>query len=296
MSADPVPTQIAVLGLGAMGLPMATRLATRFRVRAFDPTPERRALADAGGVTSFQDATTAAAGAEIVVIAVRDAPQLTDLLFGLVGVASNLASGSCVILTSTVGASIAREIAARLAVRGVHLIDAPVSGGPGRAGTGELLIVVGATGSAIDAVRPVLEHLSSTLVVIGDSAGAGQDMKTVNQLLAGVHIAAASEALALAKGLGIDPATALTALESGAAASFMLSDRGPRVIENQHGREPEAKSRVDIFVKDLGIVTDAGHAAGVETPVAAAALALFQRGAEAGLGAHDDSSVVRLLS
>lgn len=295
MSADDRGETVAVLGLGAMGLPMATRLVGEFTVRAFDPSEERRLLATASGISAWPDARTAVVGAATVVIAVRDASQLDSLLFGPDGVASSLASGTAVVLTSTVGASVARETGDRLAVLDVRVVDAPVSGGPTRAGTGDLLIVVGAAPDAIHAARAVLDRLSTTLVVIGDRAGAGQDMKTVNQLLAGVHIAAASEALALAKGLGIDPATALAALESGAAASFMLSDRGPRVIENQHGREPEVKSRIDIFVKDLGIVTDAGHAAGVETPVAAAALSLFQRGAAAGLGAHDDSSVVRLL-
>jgi 3-hydroxyisobutyrate dehydrogenase len=120
-------------------------------------------------------------------------------------------------------------------------------------------------------------------------------MKTVNQLLCGVHIAAAAEALALAQGLGINPAAALEALGAGAASSFMLSNRGPRIVQALAGEEPEVLSREDIFVKDMGIVTDAGRTAHVALPLAAAAEQLYQLGAAAGLAARDDSTIATIL-
>jgi 3-hydroxyisobutyrate dehydrogenase len=120
-------------------------------------------------------------------------------------------------------------------------------------------------------------------------------MKTVNQLLAGVHIAAAAEALALAKGLGLDPQAAIEALGRGAAGSFMLGNRGPRIVEALAGGDPDVLSRVDIFVKDMGIVAEAGRATGLALPVASAAEQLYRLAEAAGLGSHDDSTVTTLL-
>jgi 3-hydroxyisobutyrate dehydrogenase len=156
-------------------------------------------------------------------------------------------------------------------------------------------VFVGAADEVIDGARSVLDLLASTVTVVGPRPGDGQALKTVNQLLCGVHIAAAAEALALAKGLGLDPQVALDALGAGAAASFMLSNRGPRIIRAMRGERPEVLSRTDIFVKDMGIVTDAGRRAGVALPVAATTEQLYVIGQAAGLGPSDDSEVVTLL-
>ena len=137
--------------------------------------------------------------------------------------------------------------------------------------------------------------MASTLVRVGERAGDGQSMKTVNQLLCGVHIAAAAEALALAGALGLDQAKALETLMAGAAASFMLGDRGPRALQAFDEGGAEVRSRLDIFVKDMGIVAAAARDVHVATPVAGAAQHLFLMGEAAGLGAGDDSSIIRLL-
>jgi 3-hydroxyisobutyrate dehydrogenase len=175
------------------------------------------------------------------------------------------------------------------------VVDAPISGGPVRAGNGDLLVVVGAGDDAMAVAKPVLDRLASSLILVGPRIGDGQLLKVINQLLAGVHIAAAAEAVALARGVGLDPATVINALTGGAAHSFMLADRGPRMVE-VYERDPEVKSRVDIFVKDMGIVTDLARQAHVPTPLAAAAQQLYRQAEEAGLGARDDSSVVTMLS
>jgi 3-hydroxyisobutyrate dehydrogenase len=141
----------------------------------------------------------------------------------------------------------------------------------------------------------VLEHLASTLTVVGPRPGDGQALKTINQLLAGVHIAAAAEAIALARGLGLDPAVVIEALSQGAAGSFMFADRGPRMLQAYTGGA-DVKSRVDIFVKDMGIVSTVGRTSHVPLPLAAATQQLFLIAEAAGLGAHDDSSVVTILS
>ena len=287
---------VAVLGLGAMGLPMATNLAGRFPVHGFDVVAERRALAERAGITPAGTAAEAVADADVVLIAVRDQAQLEQLLFGETGIAPRMRRGAVVLLTSTVGVAGVRAVAPRLAEAGLRFVDAPVSGGPARAGDGDLLVVVGADDDAWAAAEDVLEVMASTLVRVGDAPGDGQAMKTVNQLLCGVHIAAAGEALALARALGLDAGTALEALMAGAASSFMLGDRGPRMLQAYDGDGAEVRSSLNIFVKDMGIVTAAAKGAGLSTPVAAAAEQLYLQGAARGLGARDDSSVITVVA
>jgi 3-hydroxyisobutyrate dehydrogenase len=288
-------SHIAVIGLGAMGLPMATHLASTFAVTGFDPFAPRRELAAEAGVAAEATPSAASSRADMALLSVRDHAQAEAALFGPDGVTESLRPGSPVILTSTVGPDAARELADKLDAAGYPLVDAPISGGPVRAGNGDLLIVVGATADALAATRPVLDHLASTLTIVGPRPGDGQALKTINQLLAGVHIAAAAEAIALARGLGLDPAVVIDALSQGAAGSFMFSDRGPRMLQAYTGGA-EVKSRVDIFVKDMGIVTGVGRSSHVPLPLAAAAQQLYLIAEAAGMGAQDDSSVVTILS
>lgn len=287
---------VTVLGLGAMGLPMATRLASKLTVHGFDIVESRQELAADVGVTRFDSARGAAQGADTVLLAVRNGEQLNDVLFGANGVAEVLARGSVVILTSTVGTEAIPATVDRLSDYGVALVDAPLSGGPVRAGRGDLLIVVGAEPEALERARPVLELLASTLTVVGDKPGDGQALKTVNQLLCGVHIVAAAEALALANALGLDQAKTLAALEAGAAGSFMLSNRGPRILEAYEEDGAEVLSRLDIFVKDMGIVGKATRAAGLPSPLAAAAEQVYLLGQAQGLGAADDSAIIKVVA
>ncbi|RRO14467.1 NAD(P)-dependent oxidoreductase [Saccharopolyspora rhizosphaerae] len=286
---------VAVVGLGAMGLPMATRLVPDFPVTVFDIDADRRAQVVGSGAAGATTPARAAENAELVLVAVRDQQQVDAALFGDDGVATALRPGTVVILTSTVGPDAARATASRLAEVGGRLVDAPVSGGPARAGAGDLLIVVSGAEDDLNNARPVLDALASTLTEIGSAPGDAQGLKAINQLLAGVHIAAAAEAVAMARSLGLDPSTVIDALSKGAAGSFMLADRGPRMVE-AYGDGAEVRSRLDIFVKDMGIVTDIAQQAHVPTPLAAAAQQLYLMGERAGLAAADDSSVVTLLS
>ena len=242
--------EVAVLGLGAMGLPMARHLAQTFPVSSFDPDPERCAAAGEFS-RACPSAAEAAKGADIVLLAVRNREQLVEALWGRDGVASVLQPGSVILLTSTVGIDVVRTVAEDLRKQELLLVDAPVSGGPLRAGSGDLLVTVGADDAAYEKALPVLDEMASTLKRVGPQPGDGQCMKTVNQLLCGVHIAAAGEALALAAALGLDPAVALETLMAGAAASFMLGDRGPRMLQAYQEGGAEVRSRLDIFVKDM---------------------------------------------
>lgn len=289
-------TTVAVLGLGAMGLPMATRLATELQVNGFDISAERMELASRAGIATFTSAREAVTGADALLLAVRNGEQLDAVLFGEQGVAGQLKAGAVVILTSTVGLDAVPATAKRLAELGVGLVDAPLSGGPVRAGEGDLLIVVGAEPAELAKVRNVLDLLASTLSIVGDKPGDGQALKTVNQLLCGVHIAAAAEALALAGKLGLDQATTLEALQAGAANSFMLGNRGPRMLEAYSEDGAEVLSRLDIFVKDMGIVTSAARSLHLSTPVASAAEQLYLLGEAHELAAADDSAVIKVVA
>jgi 3-hydroxyisobutyrate dehydrogenase len=287
---------VAVVGLGAMGLQMALKLNETLPVRAFDLSSERSELAKSEGLTVFSTAAEAASNSDIVMIVVRTGAQLQDALFGAGNIAGSVKPGAVVIVTSTVGIDTVKETAARLRDLQIEVVDAPLSGGPVRARNGDLLIVVGGKPSARALSQPALDALASNLTVVGDEAGDGQALKTVNQLLCGIHIAAAAEALALADSLGLDLDKTLAALNSGAAASFMLGDRGTRMIETLKGQQPEVRSRLDIFVKDLGIVTDASRKFDVPTPIAAVAEQMFRLGISSGFEADDDSSIIRVIT
>lgn len=288
--------KIAVVGLGAMGLEMATWLADKFDVVGYDIAIERMKLASERGVTEAATAREACVGADIVLVAVRNREQLDDMLHGEAGIAEVMKKGSAILLTSTIGIAAVEEVGAQLKDMGLGLVDAPVSGGPARAGKGDLLVTVGAYEEEYNYAKPVLDAMASTLVWVGKEPGKGQSMKTVNQLLCGIHIAAGAEALALAGELGLDQEVALEALMSGAAASFMLGDRGPRAIQAYAGETAEVKSRLDIFVKDMGIVTDAAKSVGMAVPVAAAAEQEYLLGLSNGQGAMDDSSVIHVIA
>lgn len=289
---------VAVLGLGAMGLPMAARLAGAYQVRAFDLVPDRRELAAAGGAETAASPAAAAAGAGVVVVAVRDASQTRQALLGDPdgegGATAAMGPGGIVVLTSTIGRDAVVLLAAELAEQGIAVVDAPVSGGAVRAGAGDLLIMVGAPDDAFEQASAVLNRLGSRVFRAGTRVGDGQVLKTVNQLLCGVHTAVAAEALALAAQLGLDLDRIIEVLGSGAAASFMLADRGPRMAAQLSG-SPPLRSRVDIIHKDMGLVSDLARSAGVPVPVAAAAGQLWATAMANGLSAEDDSSLIHLL-
>jgi 3-hydroxyisobutyrate dehydrogenase len=294
MTATAQESAVAVIGLGAMGLPMATRLAERHRVFGFDVSSDRCELAADRGVQCAHSPREAMVEATVIVLAIRDQAQLESVLCDNSALES-LRPGAIMVLTSTVGPDAARQASSALAERSIDLIDAPVSGGAIRAAAGELLFMVGASPEVLERGRWVLEDLATTIYVAGTRVGDGQIMKVVNQLLCGVHTAAAAEALNLARALGLDLNSVVDVVGKGAGASFMLADRGPRMVQAFHAT-PEVRSRLDVISKDMGIVARVAQAAGVATPVAAAAEQLYRLGLTHGLAAQDDSTIVGVLS
>ena len=283
---------IAVIGLGAMGFAMAKRLAERqHRVFGFDIRPEPMAALEAVGGHGAASAAAAAAEADIVLSMVVNAAQTRSVLAdGGVGdaLAAKPAGATTFVSMATMAPADAAEIGAGLDSRGIRFIDAPVSGGVAGIEAGTLTIMAAAPKAVFDAVAPVLREIGSNTFHLGDAYGQGSAMKTVNQLLAGVHIAAAAEALALAEAEGIDPALALDILSGSAASSWMLKDRGPQMIKPGE----DVRSAIDIFVKDMKIVDDTGHARRFGLPLASAALQLYLSASGAGLGRADDSQLI----
>ena len=281
---------IGWIGLGAMGSPMARVVARAgHQVQAFDIDSQRSAALAEDGVVSVPSAARAAAGADVLAIMVATPEQGESALFGTEGAAEALGPGAVVLVMATVGPAAVTGWEARLSGQGVTVVDAPVSGGVSRAATGELLIMVSGAPGAIEVVAPLLDAMSSRAPVVGPEPGAGQKLKLVNQLLCGVHIAAAAEALVFAGSMGLDVENSWEVLRHGAAVSFMLEDRGRRMVEAAFDNP---KSALDIFVKDMGLVVGAAESSNAGSPLARAAQSVFRAGAEAGYGRLDDSSVL----
>jgi len=285
--------RVGWLGLGAMGAPMAGCLARAgHSVAAYDIVPGRAAALAADGVGAAASITGAVRDAGIVAIMVATPDQVDQVLFGPGGAAGTLAAGTVVVIMATAGPEVVAEAAARLGRSGVSVVDAPVSGGVQRAAAGDLLIMVSGTEDAVGQARPLLDALARSAPLVGPAPGDGQRMKLVNQLLCGVHIAAAAEALAFAESMGLGPGECWRVLRDGAAASFMFEDRGARMVA---GEFSSPHSALDIFVKDMGLVSAAAEHAGASAPLTAAARRLYDQGHERGLGRLDDAALIEVL-
>ncbi|BAN26535.1 NAD(P)-dependent oxidoreductase [Caballeronia insecticola] len=275
---------VTFIGIGAIGLPMAQRIsASGHAVTGVDLSSRARGLAHESGLAAV-DSFASAPPADVVIAMVATPQQLASLVDG---VGAKL-SGQTWAIMSTVGPDAVRRQGERLAAAGARVIDAPVTGGTARAKRGELVIFTAGAPRDIDDARPVLDAMGSVRVT-GTKLGDGQAIKLVNQHLCSVHIVAAAEALNLARALGLDPSAVLDLVEQGAAGSWMLSDRGPRMLQDA---DVTVTSAIDIFVKDSDLVDAAAQACGADVPLLRLANARFHAAADAGLGASDDSRVI----
>ena len=282
-------TSVVFVGTGAIGLPMAIQLVKAgHQVTGVDPFPAAQERAAAAGVRTVARFTDAPAAAVVIVMVATP-----DQLAALVTEALNRdLTGQRWVVMSTVGPESVRADAARLTEAGAAVLDVPVTGGVARARTGELTLFAAGDPADVDAIRPVLDALG-TVHEVGPTIGDGQAIKVVNQHLCSVHIVAAAEALNLATTLGLDPGTVLGLVERGAAGSWMLSDRGPRMLA---GTDVEVTSTIGIFVKDSSLVFDAARTAGASTPLLDIARDRYQQAADAGLAMRDDSRVIETYS
>lgn len=284
--------RVAVIGLGSMGLGMArSLLAAGLDVIGADVSAERREAFAAAGGRVADSAAEAAAGADVAVLVVVNAAQLEAVLFDG-GVLGAMAANGVVVASPTIAPDAARAVAAKVAAAGRLYLDAPISGGPVKAASGELTVMASGSDAAFARAQAALDAMAATVHRMGDAPGAGSAMKLVNQLLAGVHIAASCEAMALAIKLELDPKQVYEVINSAAGASWMWTNRVPHILEGDY----RPASAVEIFTKDLGLVTDTGRTSSLPTPLAAQALQLFVMTAALGMGRDDDASVVRLYA
>jgi 3-hydroxyisobutyrate dehydrogenase len=271
---------------------MAHRLVSRaFPVFGFDVNPDAgRRLVAAGGRAAATPAQ-AVEGAMRLIIVVANSVQAEQVLFGTDGAAEALTNGSAVMLCSTVPPDFVRTLAERLGAKGIALLDAPLSGGTVRAGNGELTVMASGAPETFAIFEDVLGTVAQTVYRLGEQPGQGSTFKMINQLLAGVHIAAASEAMAFAARNGLDTGKVFEVIANSAGASWMFCNRVPHMLAGDY----TPHSALEIFVKDLGIVLDEGHRLRFPLPLSAAAHQLFLMGSAAGFGGDDDASVVRVF-
>ena len=283
---------VGFVGLGAMGLGMAcTLVKAGFRVQGYDINPASIQTFGAAGGEGVTSVAAAAEGADALVIMVVNAEQAEEVLFGAGAAAQALPPGSVVILSSTVKPEFARKTARRLYAMGWEMIDAPVSGGVVKAAEGSLTLMASGHPAAFKKVSPVLMTMAARVYRLGDECGQGSTVKMINQLLAGVHIAAAAEAMAFGVRAGIDPQILYEVISNSAGSSWMFQNRVPHMLAGDY----TPLSAVEIFVKDLGIVLETGKEIRFPLPLSAAAHQLFLMAAAAGLGQEDDAAVVKVF-
>lgn len=275
-----------------MGMGMAQSLVRAgLKTGGYDIAPGAvKTFMEAGGQGADSPQALAAA-ADVLFLVVVNAVQMEDVLFGAGSAAGSLKPGSLVIGCSTVKPDVARQMEKRLESMGLLYLDAPISGGPVKAAAGQMTIMASGRPEAFAKARTGLDAVAGTVYRLGDAAGLGSAMKVVNQLLAGVHIAAAAEAMALGLRMGLAADDIYKVITNAAGNSWMFENRMAHVLAGDY----TPLSAVNIFVKDLGIVSETSREQEMPAPLAAAALQQFVTARARGLGREDDSAVIKIF-
>lgn len=279
--------KIAVFGLGSMGYGMAQSLqragheAYGFDINADAVT---RFVAEGGAKAEIE---TIGADLDAVVLVVVNAAQTEGLLFGDDGIARHLSAETVVMACATVAPEFARDMATRCEALKLWYLDSPISGGAAKAATGDLSIMLSGAQNGLDKVQPLLDAVAAKVFDLGREPGAGSAMKAVNQMLAGIHIAAMAEALTFGIAQGITPETFIDVISQCAGTSWMLENRAPHIADGDY----TPRSAIDIWPKDLGIVSAMAEDKNFDAPLTRAALAQFSAASQAGRGGMDDAAV-----
>lgn len=289
-NASAVRADVGIVGLGAMGRGIATSLRRAgYAVHVCDLRPGVAAEFVRDGGVAWASPAEVAAEAPVIVSVVVNAAQTEEVLFGAGGCATSMPPGALFVMCSTVDPAFSVALEQRLGERGILYLDAPISGGAAKAAAGEMTMMTSGKPDAYAACGDVLDGMAGKVYRLGDRAGAGSRVKIINQLLAGVHIAVAAEAMALGLREGIDPEALYDVITHSAGNSWMFENRMAHVLAGDY----TPLSSVDIFVKDLGLVLDTARASRFPLPLAAVAHQLFMMASTAGHGSEDDSAVIR---
>ena len=284
--------RIAVIGLGSMGYGMAQScLKAGHTTYGYDimPAQMEKFQSEGGAIGALDDI---AGSLDCAVIVVLNAAQTEAVLFGEGGLASKMSANSVVVACATVPPEFARDMEARCAQHGILYLDAPISGGSLKAANGALSVMASGTVAAFERARPMLDATSQSVFELGDAAGAGSAMKAVNQLLAGVHIAAMAEALTFGMTQGVTPEKFVEVISQCAGTSWMLENRAPHIVDGDY----TPRSQVNIWPKDLGIVLDIAKSAKFSAPITAAAMQQYLAAAGMGFGTEDDAAVAKVYA
>ncbi len=283
---------VGLVGLGAMGRGMAGSLRRAgHEVHVCDVRADAAAAFAAEGGLACANPAEVARACEVVVSVVVNAQQTEQVLFGERGAAASMKEGSVFVMCSTVDPKWSAALEERLAAQGILYLDAPISGGAARAASGEITMMTAGKPAAYAKCGSVLEDMAARVYKLGDRAGPGSTVKIVNQLLAGVHIAAGAEAMALGIRAGVDPAALYDVITHSAGNSWMFENRMAHVLAGDY----TPLSAVDIFVKDLGIVLDTARASKFPLPLASTAHQMFMQASSAGHGREDDAAVIKIF-
>jgi 3-hydroxyisobutyrate dehydrogenase len=284
--------KVGLIGLGAMGAGMAASLRRAgHEVHVCDVRPgAAEAFVREGGVACATPAAVAA-NCDVIVSVVVNAEQTEVVLLGDKGCAALMKPGALFIMCSTVDPNWSIAMEHRLADRGLLYLDAPISGGAAKAASGEMTMMTSGTPEAYAAAGGLLDAMAAKVYRLGDRAGAGSKVKIINQLLAGVHIAAAAEAMALGLREGVDAAALYEVITHSAGNSWMFENRMAHVLAGDY----TPLSAVDIFVKDLGLVLDLARSSKFPLPLSSTAHQMFMQASTAGFAREDDSAVIKIF-
>jgi putative dehydrogenase len=290
--------RVGLIGLGAMGSGMAGSLRRAGAdVHVCDARDGVAAAFAAQGGTACKTPAELAARCEVVVSVVVNAAQTEAVLFGAGegdgsgGAAAAMKPGSVFVMCSTVDPNVSIAFERRLEAMGLHYVDAPISGGAAKAASGEMTVMGAARDAAWSVAEPFLNAMAAKVYRLGDRAGNGSKVKIINQLLAGVHIAAAAEAMALGLREGVDAAALYDVITHSAGNSWMFENRMAHVLAGDY----TPLSAVDIFVKDLGLVLDTARATKFPLPLASTAHQMFMQASTAGFAKEDDAAVIKIF-
>ena len=285
---------VGIIGLGSMGMGAAQScIRAGLNTWGADLNPQAlETLRRAGARDAQPSAAAFARELEAVVLLVVNAAQVNAILFGEEGLAARLRPGTVVMVSSTISAQDAQAIGQRLAEHQLLMLDAPVSGGAAKAALGEMTVMAAGSDDAFARLQPVLDAVAAKVYRVGDKIGLGATVKIIHQLLAGVHIAAGAEAMALAARAGIPLETMYDVVTNAAGNSWMFENRMRHVVDGDYS----PKSAVDIFVKDLNLVAETAKSLHFPLPLASTALNMFTEASNAGYGREDDSAVIKIFS
>lgn len=283
--------RVGFIGLGIMGRGMTRNLLDAgFDVTVWNRTASKMDPLVEAGASSADTPADLAADADIIMTCVSDTPDVEEVLLGEDGVIRGVRVGSLVIDHSTISPHVTRDIAAQLNEKGVHMLDAPISGGSEGAAAGTLSIMIGGDAEQVERAMPYLEAMGETITHVGGQ-GAGQTVKLVNQILVVINMLGVSEALLFAEAGGLDLQKTLDAVTGGAAGSWMLSNRGPQVIE----RDWSPGFTIDLQQKDLRLVLDAADEMGVPVLGTSMVFNFYRALQKEGLGAEGNHALVKAL-